>query len=95
MRRMSISMIRTWVMFYGLQSQSMLIKLPFSGTGCVSPAPMVAFSPTRPAWRFLPGKYSPRRKDALTGGLSHVFLIVLFITVWGKCRNFGKSFFGS
>jgi hypothetical protein len=60
-------MIRTWVMFCGLQSQSMLMLLPFAGARhgllvagarLARAAPLAPVSPTRSAYLFLSGKSS-------------------------------------
>ena len=93
MRRVTFYMIRTWVTFYGLSPNRYSLSFLSPGRGAFLLLP--AFSPTRPAWRILPERYSPRRKDARPGGLLHAILIASFITVWDKCRSFGKSVFGS
>jgi hypothetical protein len=91
---MKSSMIRTSAMFCGRQSQSIVMLLPFSGALLICPAPSIAISPTRYAWRFLSGKYPPV-KDALAYRFRHIIPKAFYITVWGICRSFGKTFLKS
>jgi hypothetical protein len=83
-------MIRTWPVFYGLQSQSMLMLIPFPETRCTFAADTAAFSPTHFAWRILSEK-AQQWKDALMGGFPYIMPNDSLITIWGICRSFGKT----